>query len=102
MLKIVTDDADSDDLALMPDELVTEGARRMLIAGLEVEIADCIERYRHLLDAAGLRRQGPQSREMGPKCVSRSLPTALNTIGASNWNAAISISATPTSGTKPN
>jgi hypothetical protein len=28
----------------MPDELVTEGARRMLIAGLEVEVADYIER----------------------------------------------------------
>lgn len=39
---------------------------------------------------------------MEPKCVSRSLPTALNTIGASIWNAAISISATPTSGRKPN
>ena len=35
MLKIVTDDADRDDLTSSLDELVCEGARRMLIAGLE-------------------------------------------------------------------
>jgi transposase-like protein len=55
MLKIVTDDVDRDDLTGMLDELVTEGARRMLIAGLEVEVADYIERHGHLLDAAGHR-----------------------------------------------
>jgi len=55
MLKIVTDDADRDDLTLMLDELVAEGALRMLMAGLETEVADHIERHRHLVDAAGHR-----------------------------------------------
>jgi len=40
MLKIVPDDADRDDLSATLDELVAEGARRMLIAGLEAEVAD--------------------------------------------------------------
>jgi len=37
MLKIVPDDADRDDLSGSLDELVAEGARRMLVAGLETE-----------------------------------------------------------------
>jgi len=55
MLKIVPDDADRDDLASPLDELVAEGARRMLMAGLEVEVADYIERHRRLVDDAGHR-----------------------------------------------
>jgi hypothetical protein len=55
MLKIVTDDADRVDLTSMLDELVAEGALRMLLAGLETEVHDHIERHRHLVDAAGLR-----------------------------------------------
>jgi transposase-like protein len=55
MLKIVRDDADRDDLAATLDELVTEGARRMLMAGLEAEVADYIERHQLLVDAAGHR-----------------------------------------------
>jgi hypothetical protein len=55
MLKIVTDDTDRDDLALMLDELVVEGARRMLLAGLEIEVADYIERHCHLVDGDGRR-----------------------------------------------
>ena len=55
MLKIVTDDAGRDDLASMLDELVTEGARRMLVAGLEAEVADYIERHQELVDAVGHR-----------------------------------------------
>jgi putative transposase len=55
MLKIVTNDADRDDLMLMLDELVAEGALRMLMAGLETEVHDHIERHRHLVDAAGHR-----------------------------------------------
>ena len=55
MLKIVTDDAERDDLAATFDELVAEGARRMLIAGLETEVADYIERHRELVDEAGHR-----------------------------------------------
>ena len=35
MLKIVTGVADRDDLRRMLDDLVSEGARRMLMAGLE-------------------------------------------------------------------
>jgi len=55
MLKIVTDDADRDDLAGMLDELVCEGALRMLMAGLETEVADYIERHQQLVDAEGYR-----------------------------------------------
>jgi transposase-like protein len=55
MLKIVTDDADRDDLAATLDELVAEGACRMLMAGLEVEVADYIERHQQLVDAEGYR-----------------------------------------------
>ena len=55
MLKIVTDDADRDDLAATLDELVCEGALRMLIAGLETEVAAYIERHQQLVDAEGHR-----------------------------------------------
>ena len=55
MLKIVADDVDRDDLAVTLDELVAEGARRMLQAGLEAEVADYIERHTALVDEAGHR-----------------------------------------------
>jgi len=55
MLKIVADDVERDDLAGTLDELVTEGARRMLMAGLEAEVADYIERHAGLVDEAGHR-----------------------------------------------
>ena len=45
MLKIVTDATDRDDLAAGLDELVAEGARRMLVAALETEVADYIARH---------------------------------------------------------
>ena len=55
MLKIVRDGAERDDLATTLDELVAEGALRMLVAGLEVEVADYIERHEELVDEAGHR-----------------------------------------------
>jgi len=55
MLKIVTDDAERDDLAATLDELVAEGARRMLMAGLETEVADYVARHEGLVDEAGHR-----------------------------------------------
>ncbi len=55
MLKIVTDDVERYDLSGSLDELVAEGARRMLIAGLETEVADYIARHRELVDEAGHR-----------------------------------------------
>jgi len=55
MLKIVTGDAERDDLAASLDELVAEGARRMLMAGLETEVADYIARHQELVDEAGHR-----------------------------------------------
>jgi len=55
MLKIVTDDTVRDDLASSLDELVAEGARRMLMTGLETEVADYIERHHELVDEAGHR-----------------------------------------------
>ena len=55
MLKIVADDVDRDDLAATLDGLVAEGARRMLMAGLEAEVADYVERHTALVDEAGHR-----------------------------------------------
>ena len=55
MLKIVADDVDRDDLAVTLDELVVEGARRMLQAGLEAEVASYVERRQQLTDGNGLR-----------------------------------------------
>ncbi len=55
MLKIVSDDAERDDLSSSLDELVAEGARRMLMAGLEAEVADYIERHQELVDEEGHR-----------------------------------------------
>ena len=55
MLKIVSDETDRDDLRLMLDELVTEGALRMLMAGLEAEVTDYIERHQDLVDGDGRR-----------------------------------------------
>jgi transposase-like protein len=55
MLKIVTDDTDRDDLAGVLDELVTEGARRMLVAALETEVADYVDRHHQVVDEAGRR-----------------------------------------------
>lgn len=55
MLKIVTNDAERDDLRLALDELVAEGARRMLLAALEAEVADYVERHQDLRDEEGHR-----------------------------------------------
>lgn len=56
MLKIVTDDVDRDDLtSSVLDELVSEGARRMLLAAAEAEVADYIDRHRELVDELGHR-----------------------------------------------
>jgi transposase-like protein len=55
MLKIVTDGIDRDDLAGGLDELVAEGARRMLVAALEAEVADYVERHVGEVDDEGRR-----------------------------------------------
>jgi len=55
MLKILADGVDRDDLAGMLDELVVEGARRMLAAALEAEVAESVDRHRELVDEAGHR-----------------------------------------------
>ncbi len=55
MLKIVTDGIEGDDLGLVLDELVAEGARRMLVAALEAEVADYVERNQGELDDEGRR-----------------------------------------------
>ena len=55
MLKIVTEDAEGDDLAATLDELVSEGARRMLMAGLEAEVSDYVDRHVSEVDEAGRR-----------------------------------------------
>jgi putative transposase len=55
MLKIVTDDTDREDLGGMLDELVTEGARRMLLTALEAEVADYVARHVGDVDETGRR-----------------------------------------------
>lgn len=55
MLKIVPNDVGRDDLAPSLDALVAEGARRMLMAGLDVEVAEYIERHQELVDEVGHR-----------------------------------------------
>lgn len=55
MLKVVTDvaGAQADELAVSLDDLAREGARRMLAAALEAEVASYIERYRGERDEEG-------------------------------------------------
>lgn len=56
MLKIVTDDTDRDDLtSTVLDELVTEGARRMLMTALEAEVSDYVARHVGEVDESGCR-----------------------------------------------
>lgn len=55
MLKIVTDGTDRDDLRGVLDELVTEGAQRMLLAALEAEVADYVDCHHELVDTEGHR-----------------------------------------------
>ena len=54
MLKIATGGADRESTSPL-DELVTEGARRMLAAALEAEVADYIDRHTSEVDGDGRR-----------------------------------------------
>src|SRR5947207_14155083 len=56
MLKIVLDEAAREDLAASLDEIVREGARRMLAAALEDEVAAYIAAYAGERDENGRRR----------------------------------------------
>ena len=56
MLSVVTDAQAQDELRLDLDELAWEGARRMLVAALEVEVADYLARYGEARDARGTPR----------------------------------------------
>jgi len=53
-LKIVTDGLDRESVSPL-DELVAEGARRMLAAALEAEVADYVDRYACEVDEGGHR-----------------------------------------------
>lgn len=55
MLKVVNDAANgqTDELPLGLDDLAREGARRMLVAALEAEVAEYVERYRGERDESG-------------------------------------------------
>jgi putative transposase len=55
MLKIVVDEAAREDLAAGLDEIVREGARRMLAAALEDEVAAYIAAYAAERDENGRR-----------------------------------------------
>ena len=52
MLKVVPDEADRESVSVL-DELVAEGARRMLAAALEAEVTDYIDRHVDEVDEAG-------------------------------------------------
>jgi len=67
MLKIATGESDRESVSPL-DELVTEGARRMLAAALEAEVADYIDRYLGDVDGDGHRlvvRNGRAAEGMG-------------------------------------
>ena len=55
MLKVVADEAAREDLATSLDEIVREGARRMLAAALEEEVAACIAAHAAERDENGRR-----------------------------------------------
>src|SRR5436189_6018513 len=55
MLKIVVDDAGREDLAAGLDEIVREGARRMLAAALEDEVAAYVAAFAGERDEQGRR-----------------------------------------------
>ena len=56
LLTIVTHDVDRDDLmSTVLDELVTEGARRMLVTALEADVSDYVARYVGEVDKSGPR-----------------------------------------------
>ncbi len=55
MLKIVENRKNNEDGISELDELVREGARRMLVAALEAEVEDYIERYSHARGDDGCR-----------------------------------------------
>lgn len=55
MLKVVNDAANgqTEEVPLGLDDLAREGARRMLVAALEAEVAEYVERYRGVRDESG-------------------------------------------------
>jgi putative transposase len=55
MLRVVTDDESREDLASTLDEIVREGARRMLLAALEAEVEAYIDTHSDQRDAKGHR-----------------------------------------------
>lgn len=80
MLRIVDDRAGSErELHEFPlDELVQEGARRMLVTALEAEVEEYIQRHQHQLDENGRRlvvRNG-RARERGVTVGCGTLPVA--------------------------
>ncbi|MFW6206772.1 MAG: hypothetical protein ACOC5J_02445, partial [Gemmatimonadota bacterium] len=59
------------------DELAREGARRMLIAALEAEVADYIERYRSVRDEKGHAQLVRNGRARSRCCRARRRPDSL-------------------------
>jgi len=57
MLKVIENDTQSDPgFKAELDELIREGARRMLLAALEAEVEDYIDKYKHERDEDGRRK----------------------------------------------
>ncbi len=94
MLTVVTDDNAHADMAAGLDEIVREGARRMLAAALETEVAGYIEGLAGELDDEGhrlvvrnghapspLRRAGSRSRRRGSMIVG-SIPRPASGAGS--------------------
>ncbi len=74
MLRVVGDDAAQDgvDGRSLLDEIAREGARRMLVAALETEVADYLEAHREERDAEGHALVVRNAR--GARARSRSVP----------------------------
>jgi putative transposase len=77
MLKVVADEAAREDLAASLDEIVREGARRMLAAALEEEVAAYVAAYAGERDESG-RRLVVRNGHARPRQVT----TVAGTVGA--------------------
>jgi hypothetical protein len=98
MLSVVVDEQARSELALDLDELVLQGARRLLAAALEAEVAAYIEAYAQERDERGHRTAKPSPAEgtldlaeqaathpSGAGLASRGLEPSLGATAAAAW-----------------
>ena len=69
MLKVLDTTTETEETPATPtlDDLAREGARRMLMAALQVEVAQYVDAYQEARDARGRRAGGPPRSGRGPE-----------------------------------